>query len=38
MLRAFVVDPTSGKSVEVRYNPQTGERAYVDSEAAEGSN
>jgi hypothetical protein len=25
------VDPTSGKLVEVRYNPQTGERAYVDA-------
>ncbi|HET6277043.1 MAG TPA: hypothetical protein VFE16_14030 [Candidatus Cybelea sp.] len=24
------VDPTSGKLVEVRYNPRTGERAYVD--------
>jgi hypothetical protein len=24
------VDPTSGKLVEVRYNPQTGERAYVE--------
>lgn len=25
------VDPTSGRLVEVRYNPQTGERAYVDA-------
>ena len=25
------VDPTSGKLVEVQYNPQTGERAYVDA-------
>jgi hypothetical protein len=25
------VDPTSGKLTEVRYNPQTGERAYVDA-------
>jgi|HubBroStandDraft_6_1064221.scaffolds.fasta_scaffold3242865_1 hypothetical protein len=25
------VDPTSGKLVEVRYNPRTGERAYVDA-------
>jgi len=25
------VDPTSGKLVEVRYNPQSGERAYVDA-------
>jgi hydroxymethylpyrimidine pyrophosphatase-like HAD family hydrolase len=25
------VDPTSGKLLEVRYNPQTGERAYVDA-------
>lgn len=25
------VDPTSGKLIEVRYNPQTGERAYVDA-------
>lgn len=24
------VDPTSGKLVEVRYNQQTGERAYID--------
>ena len=24
------IDPTSGQLVEVRYNPQTGERAYVD--------
>ena len=24
------VDPTSGKMVEVRYNPRTGERSYVD--------
>lgn len=24
------VDPTSGKLTEVRYNPQTGEREYVD--------
>jgi hypothetical protein len=23
------IDPTNGKLVEVRYNPQTGERAYV---------
>jgi hypothetical protein len=23
------IDPTSGKLTEVRYNPQTGERAYV---------
>ncbi len=25
------VDPTSGRLVEVRHNPQTGERAYVDT-------
>lgn len=25
------VDPTTGKLVEVRYNPSTGERAYVDA-------
>ena len=25
------VDPVSGKLVEVRYNPKTGERAYVDA-------
>lgn len=25
------IDPTSGKLVEVRYNPQTGERAYIDA-------
>jgi hypothetical protein len=25
------IDPVSGKLVEVRYNPQTGERAYVDA-------
>jgi hypothetical protein len=25
------VDPTSGKLIEVRYNPKTGERAYVDA-------
>ena len=25
------VDPTSGKLVEVRYDPQTGERAYIDA-------
>lgn len=25
------VDPTSGKLIEVRYNPRTGERAYVDA-------
>jgi hypothetical protein len=24
------VDPTTGKLVEVRYDPSTGERAYVD--------
>jgi hypothetical protein len=28
------VDPTSGRLVEVRYNPQTGERAYVDANEA----
>jgi hypothetical protein len=27
------VDPTSGKLMEVRYNPATGERAYVPVEA-----
>lgn len=26
------VDPVSGKLVEVRYNPKTGERAYVDAQ------
>jgi hypothetical protein len=26
------VDPTSGKLVDVRYNPATGERAYVDTD------
>jgi hypothetical protein len=26
------IDPTNGKLVEVRYNPQTGERAYVPVE------
>jgi hypothetical protein len=25
------VDPTSGRLIEVRYNPKTGERAYVDA-------
>ena len=25
------VDPTTGKLVEVRYDPSTGERAYVDT-------
>lgn len=25
------VDPTTGKMTEVRYNPQTGERKYVDN-------
>lgn len=25
------VDPTTGKLVEVRYDPSTGERAYVDA-------
>lgn len=25
------VDPVSGKIVEVRYNPKTGERAYVNA-------
>ena len=25
------VDPTSGKLIEVRYNPKSGERAYVDA-------
>ncbi len=25
------VDPTSGKLLEVRYNPETGEREYVDA-------
>jgi hypothetical protein len=25
------VDPTTGKVVEVRYDPNTGERAYVDA-------
>lgn len=25
------IDPTSGQLVEVRYNSQTGERAYVDA-------
>jgi uncharacterized membrane protein len=31
------VDPASGKLVEVRYNPQTGERAYVDAGQARSS-
>jgi hypothetical protein len=32
------IDPTSGKLLEVRYNPQTGERAYVESgERTEGA-
>jgi hypothetical protein len=26
------IDPTNGKLVEVRYNPRTGERAYVPIE------
>ena len=25
------VDPTTGKLIDVRYNPQTGERAYVEA-------
>ena len=28
------VDPTSGKLMEVRYNPETGERDYVEVEEA----
>jgi len=31
------VDPTTGKLTEVRYNPQTGERAYVDVTSEEAS-
>jgi hypothetical protein len=29
------VDPDSGKLVEVRFNPETGERKYVDAPADE---
>ncbi|HLW02221.1 MAG TPA: hypothetical protein VKT82_26435 [Ktedonobacterales bacterium] len=29
------VDPTTGKLVEVRYNPETGERDYVESDTPE---
>jgi membrane protein implicated in regulation of membrane protease activity len=31
------VDPTSGKLIEVRWNPTTGERAYIDVESSESS-
>ena len=29
------VDPTSGQMMEVRYNPETGERDYVESDSPE---
>ena len=29
------VDPTTGQMVEVRYNPQTGERDYVEPGSSE---
>lgn len=29
------VDPTSGQVMEVRFNPETGERDYVESDAPE---
>lgn len=29
------VDPTTGRLTEVRYNPQTGEREYVDGDERE---
>lgn len=29
------VDPTSGQMLEVRYNPETGERAYVEADVPE---
>ena len=28
------IDPTTGRMMEVRFNPQTGERDYVESSAA----
>jgi hypothetical protein len=30
------VDPSSGRLVDVRYNPATGQRDYVDAEAGDG--